>query len=113
MTIRCDTVIGKSDADHIPADGIILDTTEFPIAEGDTVYDILTEAAKQYNIQLQTNAGSYIAGIGYLYEYDFGDLSGWIYHVNGDSPFVMCSDYTLKDGDRIEWLYTCELGNDL
>ncbi len=113
MTIRCDTVIGKSDADYIPADGIILDTTEFPIAEGDTVYDILTEAAKQYNIQLQTNAGSYIAGIGYLYEYDFGDLSGWIYHVNGDSPFVMCSDYTLKDGDRIEWLYTCELGNDL
>ena len=112
MTIRCDTIVGKDSSPYVPQNGIILDTTEFEIADGDTVYDILTEAAKAYNIQLQTN-GSYIAGIAYLYEYDYGDLSGWIYHVNGDTPFVMCSDYKLSDGDVIEWLYTCELGNDL
>ena len=112
MTVRCDTLIGKSSSEYVPDNGIILDTTSFEIAEGDTVYDILTEAAKKYNIQLQVN-GNYIAGIAYLYEYDYGDLSGWIYHVNGDSPFVMCSDYKLSDGDVIEWLYTCELGNDL
>ena len=110
MTIRCDTVAGKGG--YVPDNGIILDTTEFEIADGNTVYDILTEAARAYNIQLQAN-GDYIAGIAYIYEYDFGDLSGWIYHVNGDTPFVMCSDYKLSDGDVIEWLYTCELGNDL
>ena len=55
----------------------------------------------------------YISGIGYLYEFDFGDLSGWIYHVNGDTPFMMCSEYKLSDGDVIEWLYTKDLGNDL
>ena len=112
MSIRCDTVAGKLDSPYIPENGIILDTTEFAISEGETVYDILTEAAKKNGLQLQANGG-YIAGIAYLYEYDFGDLSGWIYHVNGDTPFVMCSDYTLSDGDVIEWLYTCELGNDL
>ena len=55
----------------------------------------------------------YISGINYLYEFDFGDLSGWVYHVNGVSPSVGCGEYKLSDGDRIEWLYTCNLGNDL
>lgn len=112
LSIRCDTLVGKSDSEYIPSDGIILDKTDFELYEGQTVYDILTEAVRKFNIQLQSNNG-YIAGIGYLYEYDFGDLSGWIYHVNGDTPFVMCTEYELKDGDNIEWLYTCELGNDL
>lgn len=116
LTIRCDTIVGKSDSEYIPADGIILDKTEFAIAEGDSVYDILTEAAQEYHIQME-NAGRwnmvYISGINYLYEFDFGDLSGWIYHVNGSSPSVGCGEYILSDGDEIEWLYTCDLGNDL
>lgn len=112
MTIRCDTIVGKDSNPYVPADGVILDTTEFQLSEGETAYDILAEAARRYNIQMQNNGG-YIAGIGYLYEYDYGDLSGWIYHINGDAPFVMCSEYKLADGDKIEWLYTCELGNDL
>ena len=116
MTIRCDTIVGKSDSEYIPADGVILETTEFAIEEGDSAFDILTEAAKLYHIQVE-NAGQwdivYIAGINYLYEFDFGDLSGWIYHVNGSAPSVGCGEYILKDGDRIEWLYTCDLGNDL
>ena len=116
LTIRCDTIVGKSDSEYIPADGIILDKTEFSIAEGDSVYDILTEAAQKYHIQME-NAGrwsmAYISGINYLYEFDFGDLSGWIYHVNGSSPSVGCGEYILSDGDEIEWLYTCDLGNDL
>ncbi len=113
IEIRCDTVAGKGSSEYIPADGTILGKTEFDISEGETVYDILTQAARKYNIQLQGDANGYIAGIGYLYEFDFGDLSGWIYHVNGDTPFMMCSEYKLSDGDTIEWLYTCDLGNDL
>ena len=56
---------------------------------------------------------AYVAGIQYLYEFDFGDLSGWVYHVNGVSPDVGCGAYALADGDRIEWLYTRALGNDV
>ena len=120
LTIRCDTIAGKSDSEFIPEDGIILDTTDFDIDEGETVFDILTEAARAYGIQVE-NTGSkgnshgmvYIAGINYIYEKDFGDLSGWVYHVNGISPSRNCGEYVLSDGDQIEWLYTCELGYDL
>lgn len=116
MTIRCDTVAGETDSRYIPADGVILKTAEFTIEEGDTVFTILTEAARKYNLQVEysgTEQMAYISGIQYLYELDFGDLSGWVYHVNGKSPSVGCGEYALKDGDVIEWLYSCELGNDL
>jgi hypothetical protein len=120
LTIRCDTIKGKADSEYVPDDGIILDTTNFDIAEGETVYDVLVEAVRTYNIQME-NEGSalgahgmtYISGINYIYEFDYGDLSGWIYHVNGVQPSVNCGDYTLKAGDKIEWLYTLDLGNDL
>ena len=57
--------------------------------------------------------GTYVAGISHLYEFDFGNLSGWMYRVNGFFPDVACGEYQLSDGDRIEWLYTCDLGRDL
>ena len=55
----------------------------------------------------------YIEGIAYLYEFDYGDLSGWIYHINGAVPSVGCGKYILSDGDRVEWLYTLDLGEDV
>ena len=55
----------------------------------------------------------YISGINYLYEFDFGDLSGWMYRVNDTAPSVGCGEYHLSDGDFIEWLYTTDIGNDL
>lgn len=120
LSIRCDTIVGKGESEYIPDDGIILDTTDFAIEDGETVFDVLTEAARTYGIQVENSGGAgnahgnvYISGINYLYEFQYGDLSGWIYHVNGVSPSVNCGEYVLSDGDSIEWLYTCELGYDL
>lgn len=116
LTIRCDTVAGKTDSRYIPKDGIIFERAEFVIDDDDTVYDILTEAARKYSIQMENSGAEamvYISGINYLYEFDFGQLSGWIYYVNNESQSVGCDQYKLKDGDVIEWLYTCELGKDL
>ena len=120
MGIRCDTIAVKSDSDLIPKDGTILANTEFPIEEGDTVYDVLCDAAKKYHIQNDHSgevAGStkfvYVSSIQNLYEGDFGELSGWVYHVNGESPAKSCGDYVVRDGDRIMWLYSLELGNDV
>lgn len=116
LTVRCDTIVELSDSEHIPSNGVILEMTEFEIQEGDTVYDILTEAARKYNIQLEYNGTAemaYIVGINYLYEFDFGDLSGWVFRVNGEPPSVGCGEYTLRDGDTIEWHYSCALGNDI
>lgn len=116
LVIRCDTVLGKTSGEYIPEDGIILDVTEFQIEDGDTVYDILCEAARRYDIQMEsTGSGkmAYISGINYIYEFDFGELSGWMYFVNGSEPSVGCGGYNLSDGDVIEWHYTCSLGEDL
>lgn len=118
LEIRCDTIVGKSDSEYIPDDGTILAVTDFEIEEGDTVFDILNEAAQTYSIQVENKGSSahgmvYIAGINYIYEYDFGDLSGWVYHVNGITPSRNCGEYILSDGDEIQWLYTCEIGHDL
>lgn len=116
VSVRCDTVSGKTASQDIPADGVILDTVSLPINEGNTVYDLLIAAARQYEIQVDhSGSGSmvYISGINYLYEFDFGELSGWIYRVNGAEPSVGCGAYTLHDGDRVEWIYTCALGADI
>ncbi len=113
ISIRCDTLVGKAQSEYIPEDGIILDVTEVPITEGDTVYTVLTETVQAYHIQMEHKNNSYIAGINYLYELQYGDLSGWMYRVNGEFPSVGCNEYQLKNGDCIEWLYTCNIGNDL
>ena len=56
---------------------------------------------------------AYIEGIGNLYEFDAGALSGWMYRVNGWFPNYGCSSYQVQDGDVIEWVYTCDLGADV
>ena len=52
-------------------------------------------------------------GIDNLYEFDCGQQSGWLYRVNGYSPGYSSSQYVLSDGDQVEWLYTCDLGQDV
>ena len=116
ISIRCDTLKGEDLPDYVPDDYIILDDTTFAVADGDTVYDILMEAAKRCNIQVDNRGAAgnaYIAGIGYLYEFDYGDLSGWMYRVDGEFPDVGCQSYALKGGETIEWLYTKDIGKDL
>ena len=116
LEIRCDAVLGKTDKTHIPEDGILLALMEFSLSEGNTVYDILLEACKTNRIHMEKSGADgmiYIVGLGYIYEFEFGDLSGWKYYVNGVSPSVGCDQYALKDGDTIKWLYSLELGNDI
>ena len=55
----------------------------------------------------------YVEGIGNLYEFDAGELSGWMYRVNGEFPNFGCSKYILKNGDKVEFVYTCDLGKDV
>ena len=115
LTIRCDTVPDKS-ASHIPDDGVYLPKTPYTIASGETVASLLKRVAAENRLHLDTMGskdGIYIRGIGNLYEFDFGDLSGWVYRVNGEEPSVGCGACRLKDGDVVELLYSCDMGEDL
>ena len=117
LSIRCDTVAGRAPDGSTPENGEILARTEFSICEGDSVFDLLTMAARQNRIQMEHEGGegdmAYVNGINYLYEYDYGELSGWIYSVNGETPSIGCGSYQLADGDEVLWQYTTDLGEDL
>ena len=84
------------------------------------MYDIRDRAVRHNRIQMEFQGANlnqfgsvYIQGINYLYEFSCGPLSGWMYLVNGVFPNYGCSKYALKDGDVIEWVYTCDLGRDV
>lgn len=116
LGIRCDTIAEFSEISYIPQDGCILENTEIPLEEGDSVFDVLEKAARFQNIQFEykgSRDSAYISGIQYIYEFAFGELSGWMYSVNGVSPSVGCSEYILSDGDRILWVYSLDLGVDV
>lgn len=115
LNIRCDTLKDKNDS-KIPKNGIILEKTEVQIDADDTVYDVLSRVCMEKGIHFEVTGGNdtlYVEGIGNIYEKDYGELSGWMYFVNEKSPSVGCGNYKLTAGDQIEWLYTCNLGDDL
>ena len=115
VAIYCDTIEDKSAA-HIPDDGVLLGITETAIGENSTVFDVLCRVTARHRIQLETGGSgetAYVYGIGGIYESDYGDLSGWMYYVNGEAPPVGCGRYVLSDGDTVEWKYTCRLGEDI
>jgi len=124
LSISCNTVLNnmalldKNKMDIIPENGIILDKITVTFNDGESVFNVLRRETKKNKIHLEFSNtpvynSVYIEGIGNLYEFDCGELSGWTYKVNGISPGYSSSEYTVKSGDKIEWLYTCDLGKDV
>lgn len=106
---------------YVPRNGAILQPVTYELlSEKDTVWDVLLRATKEHKIQMEYQGANeniynsvYVEGINHLYEFSAGELSGWMYKVNGVYPNYGCSQYVLKDGDVIEWNYTVDLGRDL
>lgn len=102
----------------IPDDGIIYPESTHTFTDGESAFDLLKRVTKEHGIHLEFEItpaynSAYIRGIGNLYEFDGGDLSGWLYLVNGKIPSFGCSDYLIKNNDKIEFLYTLDMGADL
>lgn len=92
--------------------------TEVEFTPGESVFDILYRVTMERNIHMEFRQealynGAYIEGISYIYEFDGGPLSGWMYKVNGWFPNYGCSNYIVEPGDIIVWAYTCDLGADV
>jgi hypothetical protein len=124
FSVRCDVLLnnmGKLAAnlrDEVPADGAIFPAQAVTVRQGETVFQVLRREMKNGKIHLEFSNvpiynSAYIEGIHNLYEFDAGELSGWMYRVNGWFPNYGCSRYQLKPGDVVEWLYTCDLGADI
>lgn len=124
ISISCATILDNMDycdpdkVELVPEDGWILEATQVTFYEGESVFNVLQRTCKQMKIHMEYSDtpmynSAYIEGINNLYEFDVGDLSGWMYKVNGWFPNYGCSRYQLQDGDVIEWVYTCDLGHDV
>lgn len=124
LSVRCDTIlqnIGWLDSekvDIVPKDGVIFAEKTVPFYEGESVFNVLLREMKRNKIHIEfVNTpiynSAYIEGIANLYEFDCGELSGWMYKVNDWFPNYGCSRYQLKAGDKVQWVYTCDLGADV
>ena len=124
FSIECSTILNNLDMldpdklEMVPSGGVILGRTTVTFYEGESVFDVLQRVCKEKGIHMEASwtpiyNSAYVEGIHNLYEFDCGALSGWMYKVNGWYPNYGSSRYQLKDGDVVEWRYTCDLGNDV
>lgn len=124
LSISCATILDNLDAlpeekkDLVPSDGLLLAPVTVDLTEGESVFDLLRRLTRDQGIHMEFSNtpvynSAYIEGIGNLYEFDCGSLSGWVYRVNGTFPNYGCSSFQLRDGDVVEWLYSCDLGKDV
>lgn len=124
LEIRCDTLLNNLDklssgkAELVPEDGVLLAKTTVSFESGESVFDVLRRCLREQNVHFEyvdakAYGSTYIEGIGNLYEFDCGEQSGWLYFVNGISPGLGCSGYTVANGDEIVFAYTCDMGADL
>lgn len=124
FSIECSTILNNLEdlnpekRELIPSDGVILPSTQVSFYEGESVYDVLKRVCQEKGIHMESSwtpiyNSAYIEGIHNLYEFDCGELSGWMYRVNGWYPNYGCSRYQLVQGEVVEWRFTCDLGRDV
>ena len=124
IEISCETILDhmeelkETKKEFVPKDGQILKKTTVSFTTGESVFDILKTICGEKGIQISSKYtplynSYYVEGINQLYELDCGKNSGWMYSVNGEFPNYGASSYKPKDGDKIEWKYTCNLGSDV
>ncbi|MGN1418586.1 MAG: DUF4430 domain-containing protein [Acutalibacteraceae bacterium] len=136
LTIDCRTIknnlstLKNGKQPFVTQSGYILKEVPVAFENGDTAFDLLKKACKenvctdqcQYcqksGVQLEYSytpayESYYVEGIHQLYEKDCGSMSGWLFSVNGVFPDYSSSSYTVKNGDRIVFAYTCDGGEDV
>ena len=121
ISITCKTAIESGELSDsmlsvLPEDGTVLKDYEIYYEDGATVFEILAATVKENKIHMEYTGTAkipYIEGIANLYEFDCGPLSGWMYQVNGWFPSFNLGQYKVERGDRIELIYTCDLGDDV
>ncbi|MDI4645911.1 DUF4430 domain-containing protein [Cohnella hashimotonis] len=124
LSVSCATILDHLDLldpdklELVPDDGVIFSKREVTFYEGESVFNVLQREMKKNKIHMEFENtpvynSAYIEGINNLYEFDCGELSGWMYKVNEWFPNYGSSRYKLKQGDVIEWVYTCDLGRDV
>ena len=115
FTIECKKILNRQDLwrdgleEFIPKDGVYY-SGKLEYKKDLSVYDALKKICDKNNILMESRYTPiyetyYVAGIGNLYEFDCGSESGWKYSVNGVTPGVGSSLYTIEPGDEVVFFY--------
>lgn len=113
-------------AAFVPESGYIVRNVTVPLSGGESAFDVLRTVCRTHTctdncafcqkegIQMESTYtpqfdSYYVEGIHQLYEKDCGGTSGWTYFVNGRFLNYGSSAYTVKPGDRIDWVYSIEM----
>ncbi len=88
-------------------------TSTYEMGEGDTVYDLFCRAMQDAGLQYKGAEDGYVDSIrapsalggDWLSEFSNGNLSGWMYAVNGEYPSDSIAQYRLQDGDQVVFHY--------
>lgn len=118
FTLLCGCVSTRIDATNtvtieaVHEDGrVLLKPTQVPLPDGASVFEALTIAAKEQGVVLAFDGSKpnrYVEGIGGLFAFSEGELSGWLYYVNGESPTVGADQYEIQDGDEYRFLFVTD-----
>ena len=117
LLIECSSVFEHWDElaaekqELIPEDGVML-STQVTFEEGDTVFDVFSQAVQQNKLHADSVVSSdsaYVRGIGNLYETDCGEFSGWMVYINGEMLMTDLASQTVAEGDEIAFRYVCDL----
>ena len=84
------------------------------INENETVYTLLRRTGLNIETRGHVALGNkYIVSINGWGEFSDGPLSGWVYSVNGVPGQGASGNAPVSAGDRVEWLFTRNLGYDV
>jgi len=118
FSVNCTELLGsdklaKEKRALVPEDGIIIAPISVSFTKGESLFEVTKRVLKEKKIHLEfaevTALGTaYIEGINNIYEFDAGELSGWVFTVNGEEVNVGSSSVKLNDGDTVVWSYTTE-----
>lgn len=122
LSISCETLLANKEvveslsADKkaiLPQDGIVLAETEIGFLQDETVLAMVKRYFTANKLHIDISEDSFIQGIANIYNGDAGGWSGWFFFINGECASVGANEVVLKDGDRVEFKYSCDCGPDL
>ena len=107
---------GYDNAKAISETGVLVDGVEIGLPEGATAYDAVKsacDAAKAPVVKNGEGEALYIESVSSLSAGDCGDLSGWLFNINGKYGSEGINAAKVADGDAVNLLYTVNMGEDI
>ena len=96
--------IAPEKRDALSPDGVVLSLQDVSFSDADTAMSILLSELKKAKKHFQEKDG-YVSAIDNVYAGDCGNVSGWMFFVNGELSEVGAREYTPKEGDEILFRY--------